>query len=104
MSAATAIASGTTNSSAATSQRVIDPGPACAAAGIQRVPTMHAIANSVVSRSPISRFNAGCGLVPVLKRRLSIHFAAQFFSDSSQPLAQKLGLAADPDAQEPLDS
>ena len=46
-------ASGTMNINAASSQSVTDPGPACAAARIQRVPTMHAIANSVrVGRLP----------------------------------------------------
>jgi hypothetical protein len=55
MSAATAMASGTTNSNAASSHSVTDPGPACAAAGIQRVPIMQAMANSVTSRRPISR-------------------------------------------------
>src|ERR1039458_1550063 len=53
--APTATASGKAKSSAAASHNMTEPGPACAAAGIQRVPTMQAMAKSVTSRSPISR-------------------------------------------------
>ena len=52
----------TVNSTAAASHRVTEPGPACAAAGIQRVPTMQATANRVTSRRPSSRFRAGVGV------------------------------------------
>ena len=53
------MASGTMKSNAASSHRVTDPGPAWAAAGIQRVPTMQVMANNVRSRSPSSRFSCG---------------------------------------------
>jgi hypothetical protein len=41
---------------AASTQSRIEPGPAWAAEAIQRVPMMQAIAKSVISRSPSSRF------------------------------------------------
>src|SRR5580700_3512786 len=58
VSDAVAIASGTAKQTAATTQSKIEPGPACAAVAIQRVPTMQAIANSVTSRVPSVRRNA----------------------------------------------
>src|ERR1017187_6873899 len=54
-SAPTATASGKAKSSAAASHNVTEPGPAWAAAGIQRVPTMQAMAKRETSRRPISR-------------------------------------------------
>ena len=57
-SLATAMASGTTKNIAVTSQRVMEPGPAWAAAAIQRVPTMQAMAKSATSRRPSSRFSS----------------------------------------------
>src|ERR1035437_1532682 len=57
--AETAMASGTMKSRAARSQRVTEPGPAWAAAGIHRVPTMQVIAKRVMSRRPRTRFNCG---------------------------------------------
>jgi hypothetical protein len=50
-----AIESGIRKKTAASSQRNIEPGPACAAEAIQRVPMMQAMARSVRSRSPSSR-------------------------------------------------
>src|ERR1019366_8125524 len=52
-------ASGKEKSGPAPSHNVTEPGPACAAAGIQRVPTMQAMAKSVTSRRPISRLRPG---------------------------------------------
>src|ERR1019366_300558 len=57
--AETAMASGTMKSRAARSQRMTEPGPAWAAAGIQRVPTMQVMAKSVTSRRPSTRFSCG---------------------------------------------
>ncbi len=76
------MASGTMNSTAASSQSVIDPGPACAAAGIQRVPTMHAIAKRVTSRSPSSRFNRGAGSCIQ-----SLDLSLEFDADAAQSFA-----------------
>ena len=44
---------------AAKSQSVTDPGPACAAIGIHRAEVMQEMANSVRSRSPSSGLSAG---------------------------------------------
>jgi len=41
------------------SQSSNEPGPACAAGEIQRLPTMQAMANSVTSRSTSSRRSVG---------------------------------------------
>src|ERR1035438_5120735 len=57
--AETAMASGTMKSRAARSQSVTEPGPAWAAAGIQRVPTMQVMAKNVTSRRPSTRFSCG---------------------------------------------
>src|ERR1035438_3381143 len=57
--AETAMASGTMKRRAARSQRVTEPGPAWAAAGIQRMPTMQVMAKKVTSRRPSTRFNCG---------------------------------------------
>src|ERR1017187_5730227 len=57
--AETAMASGTMKSRAARSQNVTEPGPAWAAAGIQRVPTMQVMAKNVTSRRPSTRFSSG---------------------------------------------
>src|ERR1039457_5778657 len=58
--AETAMASGTMKSRAARSQRETEPGPAWAAAGIQRVATMQVMAKRVTSRRPSTRFSCGC--------------------------------------------
>jgi hypothetical protein len=50
-----AIESGMRKKIAASAQSRIEPGPACAAEAIQRVPMMQAMAKSVTSRSPSSR-------------------------------------------------
>ncbi len=65
MRAATATARGATKNTAASSQNVMDPGPACAAAGTQRVATMQAMAKRVVSLKPISRRSAGAVSVAI---------------------------------------
>src|SRR5690242_5680865 len=90
----TATASGTMNSTAARNHSVTLPGPACAAAGIQRVPTMHAMANSVMSRRPSSRFSSLC--MRALRRRFPL--GVKLDPDAAQALVQKLRLAAQPDA------
>ncbi len=99
-SAATAIASGTMNSTAASTHSVTDPGPACAAAGIHRVPTMHAIANSVTSRSPSSRFKAGPARTPAEPSfplvTWPLNLRLQLDPDPPQSLRQKFRLAAQP--------
>src|ERR1041384_3361364 len=94
---ATAMASGTMKSNAASSHKVTDPGPACAAAGIQRVPTMHVMVNRVTSRSPSSRRKpvAGWGSATSL-------LSPELFADPAQALGKKLRLAAQPHAQETL--
>src|SRR6185295_15857286 len=92
-SAATAMASGTMNNTAASSHSVTDPGPACAAAGIQRVPTMQVMAKNVMSRSPSSRFR--CGALSSIE---SPDFRLKLDPDAAQPFAQKLRLSAQPDA------
>src|SRR5512140_896870 len=51
------MASGMRKKVAASTHNRIEPGPACAAEAIQRVPIMHAIANNVRSRSPSSRWS-----------------------------------------------
>src|SRR5690349_3320094 len=92
--------SGAMKSTAASTQSVSDPGPACAAAGIQRVAVTQVMANSVRSRSPSSRFRwggpsasaAGCAA-------MLIQFPPQFLADAAQAFRQELGLAAQPDAQ-----
>src|SRR6201996_8232632 len=59
VSVPTAIASGTRKEIDAASQRMMVPGPAWAAAEIQRMLTMQAAENRVRSRTPISRRNLG---------------------------------------------
>src|SRR5471032_297548 len=95
VSAPTAIARGAMKSTAASSHSVTDPGPACAAAGIQRVPTMQEIVNRVTSRRPSSRLSAGAGSgMP--------GFHPQLVSNAAQALGEKLRLAAQPHANEDL--
>src|ERR1039457_2475914 len=92
-SAATAMARGTMKSTAASSHSVTEPGPACAAAGIQRVPTMHAMAKNVMSRRPSSRFSCG--------ERSSIEaldLGVKLDGDAAQSLAEEFGFSAQPDA------
>jgi hypothetical protein len=52
-----AIESGISRKIAASIQSRSEPGPACAAEAIQRVPMMQAMAKSVTSRSPSSRLS-----------------------------------------------
>src|SRR6185369_11783550 len=92
-SAATAMASGTMNNTAASSRSVTEPGPACAAAGIQRVPTMQAMAKNVMSPSPSSRFR--CGALSSIQPP---DFSLKLDTDAPQPFAQKLKSSAQPDA------
>src|SRR5215471_3421499 len=86
VSDATANARGTTKKTAVSSHSVTDPGPACAAAAIQRVPTMQVMAKRVRSRRPSSRFSSDT-------RR----FLAKLEADAAQPFRQELRLAAQPD-------
>src|SRR5947208_672818 len=81
------------NSTAARNQSVTLPGPACAAAGIQRVPTMHAIAMRVMSRRPSSRFSSLC-----MRARGGFTLGVQLDADASQTFVEELGLTAEPDA------
>src|ERR1039457_5498882 len=92
VSAATATARGTAKKIAASSHNVMEPGT-CAAAGIQRAPTIQAMQKSVRSRSPSSRFSVGSA---------TECFFPQFFADSPQALREELVLAAQPDAEEAL--
>src|SRR5438477_12315390 len=99
------MASGTRKSTAASSHSVTEPGPACAAAGIQRVPTMHAMAKKVRSRSPNSRRNPGSArdLAPPFGVGSGTRgFFPQLFADAAQPFLKKLRLAAQPHPDEAL--
>src|SRR5271154_5119192 len=60
--APTETASGETKKMAPRRKRAMEPGPACAAAAIHRVPIMHEIANSVMSRRPSSRRRVVAGV------------------------------------------
>src|SRR5450631_3205471 len=91
-SAATAMASGTMKSTAASSHSVTDPGPACAAAGIHRVPTMHAMAKNVMSRRPSSRFSCGAAS-PIPLPKLGLEFDAY----PAQTFVQKFRFSTKPD-------
>src|ERR1039458_6111095 len=90
------MASGTMKSTAASSHSVTDPGPACAAAGIQRVPTMHVMAKNVMSRSPSSRFS--CGAFHSASSIQAPHLGVEFAADAPQSFAQKLRFSTQPDA------
>src|SRR6266581_277520 len=86
------MAIGTTNNHAPSSHSVTDPGPACAAAGIQRVPTMQAMANSVMSRRPSSRLSCNGHLLP------------QLHADAAQPFRKEVRLTAQPHTDESFES
>src|ERR1017187_8961718 len=90
VSAATATAGGTAKKIAASSHNVMEPGT-CAAAGIQRAPTMQAMQKGVRSRNPSSRFSVGSA---------TGRFFPQLFADAAQTFGEELGLAAQPDAEE----
>src|SRR6266542_2295175 len=96
-SAATAMARGIIKSSAASSQSVMEPGPAWAAAGIQRVPTIQQMAKRVMSRRPSSRFSCGASSRMIGQLFPAIHFGLEFDADAAQAFAQELRLAAQPD-------
>src|SRR6185369_6446065 len=93
------MASGTMNNTAASSHSVTEPGPACAAAGIQRVPTMQAMAKNVMSRSPSSRFR--CGALSSIQPP---DFSFKLETDAAESFAQKLRSSAQPDAYVPFQS
>src|ERR1039457_3885654 len=90
MSAATATARGATKNTAASSQSVMDPGPACAAAGTQRVPTMQAMAKRGTSLSPISRRSAGAVPVTVIGSAMWIW---QFYAERRPRVKTNFGEA-----------
>src|ERR1039457_7265179 len=92
VSAATAMASGTTKNTDASSQSVMEPGPACAAAGIQSVLTMQVMAKRVTSRRPSSRRSAGAGV----GSPTDLLFP-QLLANSPQPLAEEFRFAAQPE-------
>src|SRR5450432_4830034 len=88
-SAATAMANGTMKRTAASSQSVTDPGPACAANGIHRDPTMHVMASNVMSRRPSSRFSWGALSCIEASSIDAPELGLEFGADAAQPLAQK---------------
>src|SRR5262249_1485714 len=89
------MASGITNSKAASSHREMEPGPACAAAGSQRVPTMQLMAQGVISRRPSSRRSV-CSAGP----GSGMHFEA----NAAQAFLEKLRLATEPEAKIALEA
>src|SRR5689334_7773461 len=88
------MASGTMKRIAARNHRVTLPGPAWAAAGIQRVPTMQVIASRVMSRRPSSRLSSLC--MGALRGGLA--FGLEFETDAAQALIEELGFGAEPHA------
>src|SRR5690349_15618642 len=88
------MAKGITKNSAPSTHSVSEPGPACAAAAIQRVPTMQLIANRVRSRSPSSGFSLACSSTR--------GFAPQLEADAPQSFRQKFRLSAEPDPYKAL--
>src|SRR5947208_12349807 len=87
------MARGITKNTAPRIQSVMDPGPACAAAAIQRVPTMQVMAKSVMSRRPSSRLSWASD---------TVRFSPQLQADAPQAFGEELRLAADPHAEETL--
>src|SRR5215469_2295536 len=84
VSDATAKASGTTKKTAVSSHNATDPGPAWAAAAIQRVPTMQVMAKRVRSRKPSSRLSSveGAGATDGSGKA---RFFPQLDSDAAKP-------------------
>src|ERR1700723_2372375 len=98
ISAPTAMARGITKRRAPRTHSVSDPGPACAAAGIQRVPTMQLMAKRVMSRRLSSRRRWQESLVLSWGKRFRLstcsgmHFAqfgAQFDADAAEAFGQE---------------
>src|SRR5262249_38750919 len=77
---------------------MIEPGPACAADEIHRIPTMHVMAKSVTSRKPSSRrsFESGSGTNGGLLYGLLLEFHA----DTPQSFLEELRFPAEPYADE----
>src|SRR5712692_9703068 len=67
------------------------------------MPTIQVMVKRVRSRKPSSRLSAGSGMLLALRAEAA-HFLAQLFGDATQTFLEELRLAAQPDAEESLQS